>query len=591
MADIDGSEGNDSLSGTETADTITGNGGDDAISAAGGNDLVYGDYGPDGAPGRSASPLSLRASEARNETADGRQVDYYEAAELEDGTPIFVRVSILSKSNEALSVDLTGGGGREILLNGNFNAAMRGETVDIRLAFFNQETGEPLALNTVATFGDLDLVPGGQEAVSIDKNFLSSFATTADSTLTISEEADAVTASGGVNGDPEDQDNWFSVQLSNQNFIDITLTSRADWSGYTLNGDLIDDPVIVPTSPGNDFIDGGAGNDRLFGEEGDDFIDGGTGRDRIDGGTGDDTLFGGAGNDRLLGREGDDLLVGGAGRDRMFGGDGRDTFVQEGAADSNRDLVDGGSGGDDFDTLLLQGLGPFRLVDLRDDADGNSQSGRVELLGQEGEVVGGFEFREIERIVPCFTSGTLIATPQGERPIDALREGDRVITRDNGIQEIRWIGQKRLADTRSLPHLRPVCIAAGALGKGLPERDMQLSPNHRVFLMDDQVQLHFDEPEVLSAAKHLLGREGITRGRAGAVTYWHLLFDRHEVILSDGAWTESFQPGDYTLKGMDAAQRAELFNLFPQLASRSGIGGFEAARMTLKRYEAEMLRG
>ncbi len=61
------------------------------------------------------------------------------------------------------------------------------------------------------------------------------------------------------------------------------------------------------------------------------------------------------------------------------------------------------------------------------------------------------------------------------------------------------------------------------------------------------------------------------------------------MVLSDGAWTESFQPGDYTLKGIGNAQRAEILALFPELAEQRGLDGYGPARRTLKRHEAQML--
>ena len=60
-------------------------------------------------------------------------------------------------------------------------------------------------------------------------------------------------------------------------------------------------------------------------------------------------------------------------------------------------------------------------------------------------------------------------------------------------------------------------------------------------------------------------------------------------MLSNGAWTESFQPGDYTLKGIGNAQRTEIFELFPALKTREGVAGYTAARKTLKRHEARLL--
>ena len=72
-------------------------------------------------------------------------------------------------------------------------------------------------------------------------------------------------------------------------------------------------------------------------------------------------------------------------------------------------------------------------------------------------------------------------------------------------------------------------------------------------------------------------------------TYIHIMFDQHEVILSDGAWTESFQPGDVSLAGIGQAQRDEIFALFPELATEEGIESYSAARKSLKRYEAKLL--
>ncbi|MFN6979078.1 MAG: Hint domain-containing protein, partial [Gemmobacter sp.] len=190
-----------------------------------------------------------------------------------------------------------------------------------------------------------------------------------------------------------------------------------------------------------------------------------------------------------------------------------------------------------------------------------------------------------------FTPGTLIATPRGERPIEDLKAGDKVITRDNGIQEIRWIGRRDL-DARALnanPHLCPVMIRQGSLGNGLPERDMMVSPNHRVLVANDRTALYFDEHEVLVAAKHLVSANGVAQVQSAGTSYLHMLFDRHEVVLSNGAWTESFQPGDYSLSGMGNAQRTEIFELFPQLRTAAGTAGYAAARKTLKGFEARLL--
>ncbi|TDT77679.1 Ca2+-binding RTX toxin-like protein [Litoreibacter halocynthiae] len=576
MAIINGTENNDVLNGTNQDDTITGNGLDDTINAGDGDDTVYGDYGPSGAGNgaQDADPLQLQFANAQNESVDGTSVEYLNATTLEDGTPVKVKLTLLSKSNPNLTVDLTGGEGFEILLNGVFNASMRGETVEIRMEFFNQNTNEPVTLNTVGTFGDLDRASNGTENVTISKQFVSGFGTSQNSNLVVQDGVNTISASGGRDTNPSDQNAWFSTQIEGQQFIEFTLTARGGQTGYTMNGNLIEDVVIVPTEPGDDTIDGGNGDDVIFGQEGDDTISGGEGNDRVEGGTGND------------------LIEGGAGQDQLSGGDDRDTFVVSSGADGSGDRIDGGTDGDDFDTLDLTGSGPLRFVNLTTDADGDSQSGTVEFLDANGNVSGRLHFSEIEQIIPCFTTGTLIATPKGEVPVEALCEGDRVITRDNGLQQIRWIGKKSVGAKalQNYAHLRPVLVQAGSLGHGMPERDLLLSPNHRVLLMNEQVDVLFEEREVLSSAKHLCQRDGVDVVEASTgVTYWHILFDNHEVILSNGAWSESFQPGDYSLKGVGQAQRSEIFELFPDLSDTVGQSAYGSARLVLKAHEAKLL--
>lgn len=91
------------------------------------------------------------------------------------------------------------------------------------------------------------------------------------------------------------------------------------------------------------------------------------------------------------------------------------------------------------------------------------------------------------------------------------------------------------------------------------------------------------------AAKHLVDNEKVLSVDTLGTSYIHFLFDHHEVVLSDGAWTESFQPGDYSLGGLGNAQRGELFELFPELETREGLDDYHSARRTLRRYEASLL--
>ncbi|WP_420012036.1 Hint domain-containing protein [Tateyamaria sp.] len=358
-----------------------------------------------------------------------------------------------------------------------------------------------------------------------------------------------------------------------------------------------DDNDFIDGGRNADTLDGGDGSDTIFGGNGADSIDGGEGDDVLDGGTGDDTLNGGGGNDSITGATGDDVIDGGAGNDTidggnggqdiMSGGDDRDLFINVDAGET----VDGNEGGDDFDTLDLRGSaqGGGSLQVVFDPT--NPENGVVNYFDNNGDPAGTLTFTNIENVIPCFTPGTLIATPSGERRVEELKVGDRVITRDNGIQQIRWVGARDMsgAELAAAAHLRPVLIQKGALGAGLPERDMLVSPQHRVLMANDKTALYFDESEVLVAAKHLTGMDGIDVVEASATTYIHVMFDHHEVILSDGAWTESFQPGDQTLASMGDAQRAEILELFPELETAAGIEAYSAARRSLKKHEAQLL--
>lgn len=360
--------------------------------------------------------------------------------------------------------------------------------------------------------------------------------------------------------------------------IDAGAGDDLVYGGYAPNvPDSVNIPDATDLAPTNglDIIRGGDGNDTIFGMDDKDTLFGDAGADSLDGGIDNDEAYGGIGND---------TLTGGQGADTLAGGDDRDVIIGGGVGDA----VDGNEGGDDFDTLDLSGSGPLKIV--YDSA--NPENGTVQFLDPTTrDVVGTMSFTNIENVIPCFTPGTLIATPRGEVPVESLRIGDKIITRDNGMQEIRWMGRRDLswADLSAAPHLKPILVRQGSLGNGLPERDMMVSPNHRLLVANDRTALYFDEHEVLVAAKHLAAGKGIHSVDAAGASYIHFMCDRHEVVLSNGAWTESFQPGDMTLKGMGNAQRSEIYDLFPDLKTEAGIENYTAARRTLKRHEALLI--
>jgi len=133
---------------------------------------------------------------------------------------------------------------------------------------------------------------------------------------------------------------------------------------------------------------------------------------------------------------------------------------------------------------------------------------------------------------PCYCPGTAILTEAGERPVETLQIGDRLITRDGAIRPIRWIGRRaydgRFAAGRS--DIMPVRIAAGALGEGLPRRDLVISPLHAMFLDGALVPAHA-----------LVNGRTITQAeQVDVVEYIHIELETHDIIFAEGAASETF---------------------------------------------------
>lgn len=156
------------------------------------------------------------------------------------------------------------------------------------------------------------------------------------------------------------------------------FTGVTQMVGYGLEGNdtlLVDLGAMMPQARlngggGNDQLFGGlnsdilrgdSGRDLLYGYAGADTLYGGDGDDVLNGHRGNDSLFGDGGNDRLNGSEGDDLLRGGVGRDYMIAGLGNDIAVggdgdDRMAAIDGRDVLIGGLGRDVIDPGVGGGL-------------------------------------------------------------------------------------------------------------------------------------------------------------------------------------------------------------------------------------------
>lgn len=169
--------------------------------------------------------------------------------------------------------------------------------------------------------------------------------------------------------------------------------------------------------------------------------------------------------------------------------------------------------------------------------------------------------------VPCFTEGTKIKTRTGDCLIEDLNIGDFIQTTEGEYKELLWIGRTRVTPDQqnANPKLRPVRITAGALGNGLPKRDLLVSRQHRMLVRSHLAERMFGRSDVLIAAIKLTVLPGIfTEPQSQSFDYFHLLFENHEVIFAEGTPAESLLTGPEALKAIGKEARAEILSLFPE---------------------------
>lgn len=172
------------------------------------------------------------------------------------------------------------------------------------------------------------------------------------------------------------------------------------------------------------------------------------------------------------------------------------------------------------------------------------------LVGIDTETAGS-KLAEVACV--SFARGTHITMASGlQRPIEDLQVGDRVLTRDDGPQEIRWIGQ---STARAVGELAPIRIAAGVLHNS---HDLLLSPEHRLFIYQRSDELGLGRSELLIRARHLINGTTITREQGGFVEYFQLLFDSHQIIYAEGIAAETLLLDDRTRPALPAGLEQQL---------------------------------
>ncbi|MGB5868620.1 MAG: Hint domain-containing protein, partial [Albidovulum sp.] len=384
-------------------------------------------------------------------------------------------------------------------------------------------------------------------------------------------------------------------------FSEIEELSGTDQGDYFDLSARTDDISYVFSRGGNDTLIGGSGADDLRAGDGDDYIDGGDGGGNLEGGDGNDTIIGGAGDEDISGNTGDDSLVGGGGSDWITDGTGQDT-IEGGAgddfielnSDGTRDTVvfGDGDGADEIYYFDMSDIGDGTTIDQFDvtgltDANGNAVNawdvvvsdtigdgtGHAILTFPNGESVTlyGVTPDQVDSAsalnsigIPCFTTGTMIATPNGETPVEELALGDMVTTLEHGPMPIRWAARSDISNQDApLPEQYvPVRIKPGNLGN---QRALVVSPQHCILMAN-----HDTSGTYYVRARHLAEETSLASyaRRRNTVSYVHVLLDQHATLISNNIPSESFYPGPYAVENLSVLNRMRLFALIPDLASQ-----------------------
>lgn len=504
-------------------DTIDGGTGDDQILAAGGSDriLLSNDFGDDVIFG--------------GEDTDGLDVDVLDASGI---------------TGSGITVTLTSG-----------------------------ESGTATLGANSASFSEIEEIVFTDQADIFNGNFVTDdiIIDTGDGDDTLTEGNGNNTLSGGAGND------LFFV-----GFGDSTIDGGSGTD--TLSAASADDPLnVLFTGTGTGtHTDLDANPDQgIFSSI--EAIEGSSGADTIDasgdlvgvdlwGFEGDDTITGGQGSDTITGDLGNDLLTGGAGDDffNYVPGDGLDTISDFNTGNTgpltdddpnNNDFIDLSGFYDhifelwadqDDDGILnqsnttdTQGNAVDYSNNTRFDTDGIPNNEGIVFTGASGSPT----FFNVDNTgVICFAAGTRIETPRGLVPVEKLSAGDLVRTLDRGFQPLIWAAHTAMSWDIAAHSDKPILIKAGALGQGLPQTDLKVSPQHRILLP------HPARPKgVFAPALSLLDLPGVRQmQRCRSVTYHHIMCASHQVVFANGLPCESFFPGRMALRTLSPENRRVL---------------------------------
>lgn len=185
--------------------------------------------------------------------------------------------------------------------------------------------------------------------------------------------------------------------------------------------------------------------------------------------------------------------------------------------------------------------------------------------------------------ITCFADGSMIETSCGRILVEEIAVGQKLWTRDGGLQPVRWVGSTKVPGTGAFA---PVVFAPHSIGN---PTELVVSQQHRILLETPAAEVLFGSSDVLVAAKQLCGLPGVSIREQNEIRYTHFMFDQHQIVRANGVLTESFFLAQNSVRALDKGQRNEILSLFPELATNPSAFG-QTATLTLKSHEVDVLK-
>lgn len=563
--DATGTFGDDTIAGTDGANVLSGHNGDDILDGRGGDDTIDGGTGNDTIDGGAGND-NLDGGAGNDSVCGGDGNDTISGGPT-SGTPL-PPPPTLSTEHQFTIVDpdaFTTLNGLPLYYN-TWRGVYEPATDEVATIIVN-DTGSPASSGLAAVENNSAIGPDTDpvlERVTTSINLAlndndGAGGSNVGQTLAQPVTIDGITFPAGT-AVSTTTEHRFEEYDANGNYVDdfyvfeVTFGTTATYSYLATSKPLVDGHEYVSTSRAGL---GTVAYDELTTFNTDPYV---PGDDTLCGGDGDDTFVVVAGNDVIT-----DFNTGNTGSIRD-GDQSNNDFVNLSGYYSQASY-DAAVLAGHIDPLVIKNPLQWLQADQADDGILNDTfagwDANTTLTLQNGGVpVAGSNLTFDNTNVVCFTKGAMILTPNGEVPVEHLKVGDFVVTMDNGLKPIRWIGCRELnaCELQTMPNLRPVLIPAGQLGN---KRDLLVSRQHGMVL---------DTPtggggQQLVRACHLAEAQGPIRIANGkkSVCYYHIMFDQHEIIFAEGAPSESFYPGPMGLRALGHSAFCELAQIFPEM--------------------------